>query len=163
MCFMLLRAFVVVCLIFLCSVVITNCLDRTPLPLVVECNFALLKTPQPPLYSYHSYTCIWVYCYRYVYRCSLGPQGSLLYLMQFILKLHLCCYVKYVIQYCNYKYFRRGRICNQGFCKRRFPPRIQGRFDKKKLQHARRLEREYEEAEAGSFMYFFKYRERTMW
>ena len=30
-------------------------------------------------------------------------------------------------------------------------------------KYACRLEREYEEAGLGSFMYFFKYREKTMW
>ena len=31
------------------------------------------------------------------------------------------------------------------------------------MKQARRLEKEYEEAGLGSFMYFFKYSERTMW
>ena len=33
----------------------------------------------------------------------------------------------------------------------------------KNLKHARRLEKEYEGEHLGSFMYYFKYRERYMW
>ena len=33
----------------------------------------------------------------------------------------------------------------------------------KNMKHARRVEKEHEEAGLGCFMYFFKYKERTMW